>query len=182
MALLTPPDPTEEVAQPALRPRSPTAEDPHPMIYTTCRGATPSPGAGSGAAGEAAGAVTVGSVSSRLPSSELGRRRGASGWGPFPSACSRTALVVISGVPSLSRPSLLTVGFSDGLSVLHRGRARQPQQRADRQSGECHRHDPAVHLDQPARHCGRWRVEHGLPRRHPGRPERRRCTRRSGGH
>jgi len=40
MALLTPPDPTEEVAQPALRPRSPTAEDPHPMIYTTCRGAT----------------------------------------------------------------------------------------------------------------------------------------------
>ena len=41
MALLTPPDPTEEVAQPALRPRSPTAEDPHPMIYTTCRGATP---------------------------------------------------------------------------------------------------------------------------------------------
>src|SRR5262245_43606360 len=47
MALLTPPDPTEEVAQPALRPRSPTAEDPHPMIYTTCRGATPSSGAGS---------------------------------------------------------------------------------------------------------------------------------------
>src|SRR5436305_6129483 len=47
MALLTPLDPTEEVAQPALRPRSPTAEDPHPMIYTTCRGATPSPGAGS---------------------------------------------------------------------------------------------------------------------------------------
>jgi hypothetical protein len=47
MGLLTPPDPTEEVAQPALRPRSPTAEDPHPMIYTTCRGATPSPGAGS---------------------------------------------------------------------------------------------------------------------------------------
>ena len=42
MALLTPPDPTEEVAQPALRPRSPTAEDPHPMIYTTGRGPTPS--------------------------------------------------------------------------------------------------------------------------------------------
>ncbi len=40
MALLTPPDPTEEVAEPALRPRSPTAEDLHPMIYTTCRGAT----------------------------------------------------------------------------------------------------------------------------------------------
>ena len=52
--------------------------------------------------------VAPGSVSRARPPSELGRRRGALGWGPFPSACSRTGRA---SFPAPRSP-VITVGLA----------------------------------------------------------------------